>query len=399
MTYQLAEDTILLLNSLKLELQSNILTIDSKLDICEVGCGNAEIITQLTKQFNSNLSSYATDINPQAIKDSIQLIKKENLKIDVKEGNFCDPFDNQKFDIIFFNTPYLPCEDNDRFSELSIEDKALYGGTLGCEVTNEFIDSLHKHIRINSKIYILISSLTQPHLVEENLRENGFQFEIISKEKHFFEELLVYKITLSNVLQHLVKHNYLEISKFNKGKHSYILQAKKNTKVVMIKYGKEQHISKEIFYLNKLQKTNYAPKIVEFQDNFVIYNKIEGVAIENFFQKLNSNSSYEIIENIINECFKICFDLDIKGICKDEMTRPHHHIFVDNENDYRIGFIDFERSTHSLRFQNSRQFMQYLIKYNYKFKELDFQISQKKIIEIGKNLDKLNPIILLNIIE
>ncbi len=395
MTYQPCEDTFLLLKSLSTYLLQKK---NQNFQICEVGCGSGEISVKIAKQYLNNIY-YATDINKEAIKNSKELAQKNNVRLLLKKGSFCNPFKGTIFDIIFFNTPYLPCEDNEKFSDLSIEDKALYGGTLGCEVTNTFIDSLHTFIHSKSEIFILISTLTQPKLVEENLRENGFDFEIVSREKHFFEELIVYKITPNNVLKHLIDNNYSFISKFNKGKHSYIMQAQKNNNMVMIKYGKEQYISKEIFYLKKLQETNYAPKILEYKNNFVIYNKIEGIAIENFFQKLNSNSSYEIIENIINDCFRICFDLDIKNISKDEMTRPHHHIYVDEKNDYNIGFIDFERSTHSTRFQNSRQFMQYLIKYNYKFKELNFQISQKKVIQIGKNLDKSKQLLLDNIIE
>ena len=381
MTYEPAEDTELLKHFLLDELKQ--LSIHS---ICEVGCGSGEIITTL-KQAYPNLQAHATDINPRAIQDTQQLAKEKRVEVNVKKGEFLKPFFNQQFDCIFFNTPYLPVEDNENFQELSIEDKALYGGTLGCEVTNQFLDSLHSNIHKDSVIYILISTLTKPNLVEESIRENGFEFEVIGKQKHFFEELLVYKIQPNNVLKHLLEHNYQKILKFDKGKHSHILPAKKNGKIVMVKFGKEQHIQKEIFYLQKLQDTNYVPKIVEYKTNFVIYEKIEGMIMKDYLEKYEIKSLEEL-ENVINRILEICFDLDQRGISKDEMTRPHHHIFINPKNLEEIYFIDFERSTLTSRFQNSRQFIQYVFKYNFVFQKFSKEVLRNNIIAIGKEIEK-----------
>lgn len=391
MTYQPAEDTFLLLEILEKHIDSTNVSKKSKkcLKICEVGLGSGEILINLSKKFSNN-NFFGTDINLDAIQDSKQLSQKENQnEIQIKQGSFLTPFTNEKFDIIYFNTPYLPVEDGEKFEDLTDEDKALYGGTLGCEVTNEFIDSLHSHIHNYSEIFILISSLTQPHLVEESIKENGFDFEIVGREKHFFEELLVYKLTPSSTLQYLITNKYENISKFNKGKHSYILQATlpNTSQKVMIKTGKEQHISKEIFYLQKLQETTYSPKIIEYKSNFVIYHKINGTIIEDFLIKSKTQTyTLEQIEQVLNNIFKICFDLDLKGISKDEMTRPHHHIFISEQNLDEIYFIDFERSTLKNRFENSRQFMQYVVKYGSIFEQFNKQLSREKVIQIGKEI-------------
>ena len=388
MTYQPAQDTYLLLKSMQKILQQELFKNPKKiLRVCEVGCGSGEIITELKKEYKDFIEAYATDCNPQAIEDTKKCANQKKVSITIQHGNFCEPFEHMKFDIIFFNTPYLPCEDNEIFSELSYEDRAIYGGKVGCEVTNDFIDSLHSIINITTKVYILISSLTQPHLVEENIRENGFEYLVISKEKHFFEELVVYELQLSQPLHYLLEQNYTHISKFNKGKHSYILQAKKDSSNVMIKTGKEQHILKEIFYLEKLQHTSYVPKIVDKGKNFVIYTKIEGIAIHDFLKQIKTNNyTAQEVETVLNRILEICFDLDCKGISKDEMTRPHHHIFINIHNLEHIYFIDFERSTLTHRFENSRQFMQYLIKCNTVFKHIGLEFSQEKSILIGKKI-------------
>ena len=362
-----------------------------KLNICEVGCGSGEIITSLAKEFPNNLY-YATDINPQAISDTQKLAKQRNVGLNVKEGNFLEPLKNQLFDIIFFNTPYLPCEEGDRFNKLSIEDRAIYGGRIGCEVTNSFIDSLHDFLHEKTKIYILISSLTQPKLVEENLKNNGFEFEVVAKESHFFEELLIYKNQSNEVLKHLLQNNYTNIKRFDKGKHSYIMQAKDtNSNTVMIKFGKREYISKEIYYLKKLQDTQYAPQIVEVGYNFVIYKKVEGLTIEKFLEHCRLNKySLEEIEFIFNRVFEICYDLDKRGICKDEMTHPNEHIHINTDKLDEIHFIDFERSSMSNRFENTRQFLQFVSKCSFIFEKFEKAINRGKIISIGKDVDKLH---------
>lgn len=400
MTYEPAEDTQLLLLTIQHDLYDELLNKTNSLKICEVGCGSGEIITSLAKEFSNNLY-YATDINPQAITDTQDLAKEKDVKVSIEKGSFLEPFENQIFDTIFFNTPYLPCEEGDRFNKLSIEDKAIYGGRVGCEVTNNFVDSLHKSIHENTNIYMLISSLTQPKLVEENLKNNAFEYEVIAKENHFFEELLIYKIQPNEVLTHLLNSNYTNIKRFDKGKHSYIMQAQdKYSNIVMVKFGRREYISKEIYYLKKLQDTQYAPQIVEGGYNFIVYKKVEGLTIEKFLElcKLNKYSLKEI-ERVFNRVFEICYDLDKKGICKDEMTHPTEHIYIDPDELDEIHFIDFERSSMSNRFENTRQFLQFVSKSNYIFEQFNITISKEKVIQLGKgiNQDLKQPINLKNL--
>ena len=401
MTYQPAEDTYLLLQTTKEYLRQQLQTTSSKipLKVCEVGCGSGEIITTLKEEFSNQIEVYATDINPQAIEDTNALAKQKNISITAKVGSFLEPFEQEVFDSIIFNTPYLPCEDGERFDKLSIEDKALYGGKAGFEVTNQFLDSLHNSIHSQTQIYMLISTLTQPNVVEDCIVGNGFIFELLARQNHFFEELLVYKIEPTLVLQHLFENLYLNIVRFDKGRHSHILQAQhpQTKKEVMIKFGKKQHIEKEIFFLQKLQDTSYAPKIVESsididsQSGFVIYEKIQGIQIEEFINSYQNNyTSLNELQSVLNRVFEICYDLDIKGISKDEMTHPQEHIFINLHNLNEVFFIDFERSVLQNRFSNSRQFLQYCIRIGKVFEQYGIILSQQKAITLGKQITELN---------
>ncbi|MFT4243853.1 MAG: HemK2/MTQ2 family protein methyltransferase [Candidatus Woesearchaeota archaeon] len=411
MTYQPAEDTYLLLQTtkehLKQQLQTNFSNLPLK--ICEVGCGSGEIITTLKEEFSNEIEAYATDINPKAVEDTLRLAKQKNISITAKVGSFLEPFEQEVFDSIIFNTPYLPCEDGDRFDKLCIEDKALYGGKAGFEVTNQFLDSSHNYIHSQTQIYILISSLTQPNVVEDCIVGNGLEFELIATQNHFFEELLIYKVQPALVLQHIFENSYSNILRFDRGRHSHILQAQhlQTKKKVMIKFGKKQHIEKEIFFLQKLQDTLYAPKIVEStididsQSGFVMYEKINGIQIEEFINSYhNKYKSLKELESVLNRVFEICYDLDIKGISKDEMTHPQEHIFINLHNLNEVFFIDFERSVLQTRFSNSRQFLQYCIRKGRVFEHYGIILSQQKVIVLGKKIVELNfPLTIQDIYE
>lgn len=400
MTYEPAEDTYLLLQTtkkhLKLQFQENISR--KPLKVGEVGSGSGEIIATLKEEFSNQIEGYATDINPQSIEDTNVLAKQKNISIIAKVGSFLEPFKQEVFDIIVFNTPYLPCEDKERFDTLSIEDRALYGGKAGFEVTNQFLDSLHNYIHSQTQIYMLISTLTQPNIVEDCIVGNGFEFELVGRQNHFFEELLVYKIQPALELRDLIEKNYSNILRFDKGRHSHILQAKHpyTKDIVMVKFGKKQHIEKELFYLQKLQGTSYTPKLIDskidtkYQRGYVIYKKVEGIQIGKFLDEYSQTyTSIEVLEKVLNIVFEICYDLDSKGISKDEMTHPQEHIFINQENLNEVYFIDFERSVLQHRFSNSRQFLQYCIRYGELFEVFGVSLSRSKVIEIGKNIAKL----------
>ncbi|MCH8519992.1 MAG: methyltransferase domain-containing protein [Nanoarchaeota archaeon] len=402
MTYQPSDDTFLLLNSIKDDIKENNISTSS-IKVCEVGCGSGEIITTLKEKFTT-INAYASDINHQAIEDAVNLAQQKNVNINAKVGSFLEPFEDEKFDIILFNTPYLPCEDGERFDKLSIEDKALYGGKAGFEVTNQFLDSLHNSIHENTIIYMLISTLTQPNVVEDCIVGNGFSFEVVARQNHFFEELLVYRIIPANVLCHLMTKKYTNIKRFDKGRHSHIIQAQVHSskQLAMVKFGKKQHIEKEIFFLLKLQDANYAPQIIESgidtisQEGFVIYKKIQGMKIEEFIQTyIQTYDSIIPLEKVLNRILEICFDLDVKGISKDEMTHPQEHIFIKPDNVGEIYFIDFERSILQDRFSNSRQFLQYCIKIGRVFEHFGIILSREKCIIMGKEIIQKNTSILI----
>ena len=51
----------------------------------------------------------ATDINPHALQCAIKnIIGNKAFNMELREGDLFEPVANDKFDLILFNTPYLP---------------------------------------------------------------------------------------------------------------------------------------------------------------------------------------------------------------------------------------------------------------------------------------------------
>ncbi|MFN3527642.1 MAG: HemK2/MTQ2 family protein methyltransferase, partial [Candidatus Altarchaeaceae archaeon] len=153
--------------------------IFNKGDFClDVGTGTGILAIELAKK---GCKVIATDINEYALeiaKENAILNKVENF-IEFRKS---DLFENvpEKFDLIVFNPPYLPVNDE------GILEKAWAGGNF--ETIIKFLNEVDKHLNENGRFEILISSLTKFDL---NKFEKKFKFGIIASKKLFFEEIFV----------------------------------------------------------------------------------------------------------------------------------------------------------------------------------------------------------------
>lgn len=148
--------------------------------VLDLGTGSgiqAEIALKHTKDV------LAVDIS----KEAVEFVKKKGIKAKVS-----DLFSsiNEKFDLIIFNPPYLPkekLEDN--------ESKLITtGGKKGHEILERFFSKADNYLNKNGKILIVFSSLTKKRKIDKIIRKNNFKFELLEKEKIFFEELYCYLI-------------------------------------------------------------------------------------------------------------------------------------------------------------------------------------------------------------
>ena len=364
--YEAEEDTFLLLDVLK-----NTLKYKKDLKVCEVGVGSGEILSNLEKVYPEN-KYFGTDINS----DAIELTNSRMDEANLVEGNLLEPF-KETFDVIYFNTPYLPCEDKEKFEDLSMKDKAIYGGKHGYEVIEEFILQINDKLENNGEVYILFSSLSNQEYIEKLLTFLCFEFKIVAKKKISFEELIVMRITKNHLLKEISFKDVNQIKYLDSGKHSKVLQGIYENNEVIIKIGLEQHLDKEALFMKKLEKEKFIPRFDFAGKGYVVREKLTGIKIREWLEVSNAEDSLKILSNV----FDICFRLDQLGINKFEMTNPYKHIFIDEKLNCKM--IDFERCTFTQDPKNATQFLQYVRRNIPILKKKGLKFDDKKILAIA----------------
>jgi len=131
----------------------------------------------------------AADINPEAIKE----LKKQ--KINVIHSDLFSKIDNkEKFNLIIFNPPYLP-EDNDE----PVDSKtATTAGKHGYELIIKFLKQAKTHLEKDGVILLLFSSLSKPNIIKEQAKQMNYKMKLLKRQKLFFEELFVYELYQSS---------------------------------------------------------------------------------------------------------------------------------------------------------------------------------------------------------
>jgi len=148
--------------------------------VLDMGTGSGIIIEKVLK--NNVKKIVAVDIDPEVVK---HIKKKFKNKVECIES---DLFSNihERFDIIFFNPPYLPYGHEEELKHID-----LIGGKKGNEIVKRFLKEAPKFLNKDGKIILLLSSLTKRRGLF-----NSYRKKIITRQKLFFETLYVYELKL-----------------------------------------------------------------------------------------------------------------------------------------------------------------------------------------------------------
>ena len=180
--YDPVEDTYLLLDAIDIKKNDSVLEIGT-------GCG---IIALECARIGANV--ICTDINPIAV----EMVKKNymmnqsllNGNFDIRLGDLFSPLlSSETFDVIIFNPPYLPTKKDEHVG--GWYDVALNGGKFGLDVTKRFIEGLSKFLKKNGKAYFIFSSLSDKKKLEQIIKKNKLDSEIILNKKFDDETLSV----------------------------------------------------------------------------------------------------------------------------------------------------------------------------------------------------------------
>ena len=182
--YVPAEDSYLLADNLEIKKGQSVL---------EIGTGSG-IVAMYASRLTDDIT--VTDINFDACELARKNFTENGIEnIEILWGNPFEVVENKKFDVILFNTPYLPTED-DEVLENTI-NYAFDGGLNGRKVIDLFLNEVGNHLNDGGIVQMIQSSLSGNDETLARLDEMGFIAEIAASEHFFFEDITLinaYKI-------------------------------------------------------------------------------------------------------------------------------------------------------------------------------------------------------------
>ena len=184
LVYIPSDDTFLLAENLEIKKGQSVL---------EIGTGSG-LVSMYASLLTDDVT--ATDINYNALELAEKNFKLNNIgTIKLAFGDLFEPVKDRKFDVILFNTPYLPTDSDDIINDDL--NYAFDGGLDGRKVIDRFINQVSNHLNDKGIVQIIQSSLSDNDRTLDMFDRNGFVAEIAESEKFFFEEIVLinaYKI-------------------------------------------------------------------------------------------------------------------------------------------------------------------------------------------------------------
>ena len=174
MSYQPAEDSFLLVREIKEKAKGK--------SVLDMGTGFGILADTAIKAGASSV--LAADVNESSVRyclaKGINAIQS-------------DLFSNiqGKFDLIFFNPPYLPQDER----EDKESQQVTTGGKKGDEIIIKFIKNLKIHLKENGVCFLLASTLT-PNNWKKEAKKQKLKIKKTAEKKLFMEKLFVWEIRL-----------------------------------------------------------------------------------------------------------------------------------------------------------------------------------------------------------
>lgn len=135
------------------ELVENILYLydeyflGQKVDVCDIATGSGCIAISLALE-EKNMNVLATDISGKALTVARKNNKKFHAGVHFLQGDMLDPLENQKFDIVVSNPPYIP--NNEDVMSLVKDNEpsiALFGGDDGLKFYRIILSGIAPYLK------------------------------------------------------------------------------------------------------------------------------------------------------------------------------------------------------------------------------------------------------------
>ena len=324
--YEPQEDSFLLEKYVKKYALGRVLDLGTGSGIQAVAAAQNKLVREVI----------AVDINPDAVKQFQESVTKNKYKkIQVLVSDLFSNVDG-KFDVIIFNPPYLP-------QDKGIEDAALYGGKKGWELSERFFAQASKFLAPKGKILFLFSSLTNKTKIDEIISHNLFESrELIKERLPFFEEIYVYLVWKSELLNELERKGADNIHFLAKGHRGMVysgildlnygnLPLPTQSRSINVAIKTENSTSKapnrienEAKWLKILNEKNIGPKLYFSGTNYVVMEFIAGKRIMDWIKENSKEEIIPVLEKILTQGLV----MDQLRVSKQEMNHPHKHIII-----------------------------------------------------------------------
>jgi release factor glutamine methyltransferase len=358
--YEASDDTFLLWNAVLADLEES--DWDTSLRFLDMGAGSGYIGFEATKLGITTIT--LADINPTSVHQMQVFVESEGLSCTVVQSDLFSAVKGM-YDIIVFNTPYLP-------DESEVKDIALHGGPEGITVAKKFLKQAKDYLSDKGKIFLLGSSLGNQEAFLLYAQSLGYQQRVVAKESHFFESLLVYEFVRNDAAFNMQDAKQVDALKLklpetvkepfllHRGKRGVVFQGIYHGKPVVVKVLRpgveaKNTIHLEATYLAKANEYGIGPELLQATDDYVIMSYVPGMHISAFLEQIKDAAR---LRKVITDVFEQLRTLDKQGLNKFELTNPHKHIIITPE-DVPV-MVDFERMRHAARPKNVTQFAQYV---------------------------------------
>lgn len=178
-----SDDTFLLLDNLKINYGDIVLDLGT-------GCG---ILGIFTAEKASKV--IMTDISPIALKCAKKNAKINDVtdKIEIRQGDLFGPIkDNERFDLIIFNPPYLPIPKEEKKEDWL--EKAWNGGESGRDIIDRFLVQFENFLKKEGRVQMIQTSLSNYEKTYDFLIKRGFIAKIEAEKKFPFEKIVLFLI-------------------------------------------------------------------------------------------------------------------------------------------------------------------------------------------------------------
>jgi len=178
--YEPAEDSFLFAENLILKQGDHVLDMGT-------GCGILGVIAA-----TKTAKVVGVDINPHAVHCAKQNARLNHVseKMFFMQGDLFAPLKiEEKFDLVLFNAPYLPTE-NENGGSWHV--RAWDGGETGRQIIDRFIFEFPKHLRRNGRVLLMQSTLSDVDKTVKALVRQGLLAEIIARrDLPFFDTIVL----------------------------------------------------------------------------------------------------------------------------------------------------------------------------------------------------------------